>query len=168
MNLEDINSISSIIGTLAIVLTLIILARDLRQNTKTLRANMAREAGNGIQAWYSAIGNNQNSAELWTKGMANPDNLSQAELLQFFFLIQSIFWIFQTNLYLSKEGSLDSAIETSISNVVLAVKDQPGFEVYWKQRKDIFFPEFKEHIDKLLTKKGSNFNMGYSIPNKDE
>ena len=168
MNLEDINSISSIIGTLAIVFTLIILARDLRQNTKTLRANMAREAGNGIQAWYSAIGNNQNSAELWMKGMANADNLSQAELLQFFFLLQSIFWAFQTNFYLSKEGSLDSAIETTISNVVLAVKDQPGFKVYWKQRKDIFFPEFKEHIDKLLTKKGSNFNMGYSIPNKDE
>ena len=51
---------------------------------------MAREAGNGIQSWYSEIGNNPKSAELWVNGMADPHNLTQAELLQFFFHIFTI------------------------------------------------------------------------------
>ncbi len=167
MSLENIYYISAIIGTIAIVLSIVVLARELRQNTKALKSTMAREAGNGIQSWYLTIGNSPESSNLWINGMANPDNLSNEQLLQFFFLCQSVFWAFQTNFYLSKEGTLDSQIESSISNILLNVIEQPGFHLYWEQRQETFFPEFREYIDKVCTQKPSKASVLYKAVQKD-
>ncbi len=167
MSLENIYYISAIIGTIAVVLSIVVLVRDLRQNTQALKSTMAREAGNGIQSWYLTIGNNPESSKIWINGMANPDNLSKEQLLQFFFLIQSVFWVFQTNFYLSKEGALDSQIESSITNIVLNVIEQPGMQLFWEQRQETFFPEFREYINKLLTQKPSKASVLYKAVKKD-
>jgi len=167
MSLETIYYISSIIGTIAIVLSIVILVRDLRQNTKTLKSTMAREAGNGIQSWYLTIGNSPESSKIWINGMANPDSLSQEQLLQFFFLCQSVFWAFQTNYYLSKEGALDSQIESSITHIVLNVIEQPGFLLFWEQRQDLFFPEFREYIEDIFTQKPTKASVVYKAVQPD-
>jgi len=167
MSLENIYYISAIIGTIAIVLSIVVLVRDLRQNTQALKSTMAREAGNGIQSWYLTIGTSPESSKIWINGMANPDRLSKEQLLQFFFQIQSVFWVFQTNFYLSKEGALDSQIESSITNIVLNVIEQPGMLLYWEQRQDTFFPEFREHISKLFAQKPSQASVLYEAVTKE-
>ena len=35
--------------------------------------------------------------------------------------------------------------------VIYGVKDQPGFHLYWKSRKSIFFEEYRDYVDELLT-----------------
>jgi len=41
-------------------------------------------------------------------------------------------------------------IQESLIETINGVKDQPGFEFYWKSRKSIFFPEFQDYIDQVL------------------
>ena len=58
--------------------------------------------------------------------------------------------IFQNSYYLVDEGTLDPQIRDSLTAVLHAVKDQPGFSVYWQQRRAIFFPDFQAYIDSIL------------------
>jgi hypothetical protein len=52
---------------------------------------------------------------------------------------------------LAKEGTLDERIKYSLTAVMVAVKDQPGFHKYWQQRRSIFFPEFQEYMDATVS-----------------
>ena len=51
----------------------------------------------------------------------------------------------------SHQGTLDDRITQSLTEVIIAVKDQPGFQLFWRQRKAIFFPEFQDYIDTTMS-----------------
>ncbi len=62
-----------------------------------------------------------------------------------------MFLAFQNSYYLAREGTLDDRINQSLIEVIVAVKDQPGFQLFWRQRKAIFFPEFQDYIDTTMS-----------------
>ena len=60
-------------------------------------------------------------------------------------------WLtFQNSYYLAEEGTLDIRIQESLIETVNGVKNQPGFQLYWKTRKSIFFLKFQDYIDQVL------------------
>lgn len=82
--------------------------------------------------------------------MAAPDSLSSEERFQVIICLHGLFLTFQNSYYLSQEGTLDSRIQESITKAVGGVKNQPGFQLFWKLRRDLFFPEFQKHIDEIV------------------
>ena len=57
---------------------------------------------------------------------------------------------FQNSYYLAGEGALEIDIYKSLTEAIVAVKDQPGFRFYWQQRKPLFFSEFQKYVDSAL------------------
>ena len=57
---------------------------------------------------------------------------------------------FQAAYYLAQEGTLDPELQESITNTLLAVKDQPGFALYWEQRGNLFQSSFRTYFDALI------------------
>ena len=82
--------------------------------------------------------------------MAEPDSLSSEERFQIIITLHGLFLTFQNSFYLSQEGTLDSRIQESITKAAVGVKDQPGFRLFWKLRRELFFPEFQKHIDEIV------------------
>ncbi len=62
-----------------------------------------------------------------------------------------MFLAFQNSYYLAREGTLDDRINQSLTEVIVGVKDQPGFQLFWRQRKAIFFPEFQDYVDTAMS-----------------
>jgi hypothetical protein len=50
--------------------------------------------------------------------------------------------IYQNSYYLVQEGTLDKATHITMTDTLHRVKNQPGFQLYWKQRRGIFFKDF--------------------------
>jgi hypothetical protein len=83
--------------------------------------------------------------------MADPEARTPEEWVQFVLLVHAVILVFQNSYYLVREGTLDDRITRSITEALIGVKDQPGFQLYWQQRKGIFFPEFQDYIETIIS-----------------
>lgn len=152
MNWQAISAVSGIIGAVAVVVSLIYLAIQIRDDAKASRAAAVTDATAGIQAWYQELGSHPQTAKLFLDAMSNPDALSREDQFQFLMLVHSIFLGFQRSYFLSKAGTLDVGLRDSIGTAIQAVNHLPGIRFYWQQRKIFFQPEFSEWVEGLLAR----------------
>jgi hypothetical protein len=64
--------------------------------------------------------------------------------------LHGIALIMQNSFYLTKQGTLDEQIRSSLTAVFNSVKDQPGWKYYWNTRKSIFLKEFQVYVENIL------------------
>ena len=89
--------------------------------------------------------------------------LYKEQQLQHIYNLHGLLLTFQSSYYLSLEGTIDKRIPESLNQVLIGVKDQPGFQVYWKARKSIFFKEYRDYVDNILN---SNVNVSEGVYKK--
>ena len=148
--LQKITIVTEIVGALAIVISLIFVGIQFTENTKATKSATAASTVATISSWYTEMGNNQQSSSLFWNYMAAPESLSSEERFQVIISLHGLFLTFQNSYYLSQQGTLDSHIQASITKAAVGVKDQPGFRLFWKLRRELFFPEFQKHIDEIV------------------
>ncbi len=147
MPLEQLANIAEVIGMLVVAITLIFFTAQMRQGTRATRSATAIQSTSTVTVWYQAIGNNEQSSALFYNALADPEAQSPEKWAQFVYLLHGLLLAFQNSFYLANEGTLDERINHSLTEVMVAVKDQPGFHKYWRQRRSIFFPEFQDYMD---------------------
>ncbi|TXG39392.1 hypothetical protein [Seonamhaeicola maritimus] len=148
--LQKISIITEIVGAIAIVISLIFVGIQFTENTKATKSSTAASTVATISSWYTEMGNNQQSSSLFYNFMADPESLTSEERFQVIISLHGLFLTFQNSYYLNQQGTLDSHIQESITKAAVGVKDQPGFRLFWKLRRELFFPEFQKHIDEIV------------------
>ena len=148
--LKNIALIAEIFGGIAILISLIFVGIQFKENTKATRSATATATISTMASWYADIGNNQQSSELFYKLLATPDSIPKEQRIQAIYNLHSMFLTFQNSYFLVKEGTLDVRIQESLTVVISGVKNQPGMLYYWKTRKSIFFEEFQAYVDEIL------------------
>ena len=148
--LSDMASIAEVIGAVAIVVSLIYVGVQVEDSTRAVRSATANETSAALSTWYREIGTDPEAGRVFLDGMTNPELLSREELFRFIFLAHSVILEFQAAFYLAQEGTLDPELQASITNTLLAVKDQPGMALYWEQRGNLFQPSFQSYFNALI------------------
>ena len=166
MTLLEGGALGELIGGIAIIGSLIYVGVQVKDSARATKSATANDASVHMQAWYLEIGSDAEKSALFLNGMANPDSLSHEQLFQFTMMVHAAFLAFQNAYYLSQEGTLDPAQQRSITNIILGVKDQPGLQVYWNERKTLFNPSFVEFVDDLLASDVSLPMTSYRTPEK--
>ncbi len=73
--------------------------------------------------------------------------------------VHGLFLEYQAAYYLAQEGTLDVDLQEAMSNTILGVRDQPGFALYWGQRRGLFKADFREYVDRLVADGTTNTDM---------
>jgi len=150
MNWDAISAIAELVGALAIVISLIYVGIQVNENSHEVRSATAQQATSAIADWYTSLGNNQQASRLFHLGMVNPEELSSEDLAQFIYLGHGLMLEYQAVYYVAREGTLDKALQESITKTLVAVAHQPGFLFFWQQRRELFYPEYRAHIDGII------------------
>ncbi len=151
MPLEQLANIAEVIGMIVVAVTLIFLTVQMRHNTRATKSATANESVSTVTAWYREIGNSEQSCTLLYNALADPESQTPEEWLQFVMNLHGLFLAFQNSYYLAREGTLDDRINQSLTEVIVGFKNQPGFQLFWRQRKAIFFPEFQDYVDTAMS-----------------
>jgi hypothetical protein len=163
MSLEQLGLIANIVGAIAIVITLVYLAIQIKDNARSSRSAAVTDATTAMQAFYQELGSNPATSKLFLDAVTNPDALSKQDQFQFVMLMHSCFLGFQRSFFLAREGTLDVALRDSIGTAMQAVNRSPGMHLYWRQRKAYFQPEFVEWVEGLLAREPLNDMDAYRI-----
>ena len=159
LKLKEIASVAEIVGAIAIVISLVYVGIQLQDSTLAVRSATANDTSAAMAAWYITTDNNPESTRVVLDGMTNPDVLSREEEAQFIYLIHGLFLEYQAAFYVPEQGTLDIELRESLVNTLLGVREQPGFQLYWGQRQDLFQPSFRAFVDDLLVNGETNRNL---------
>lgn len=168
MSLEQLGLISQIVGAIAIVITLVYLAIQIKDSARSSRSAAVTDATTAMQSFYQELGSNPATSKLFLDGLTNPDALSQEDQFQYLMLMHSCYLGFQRSFFLAREGTLDVALRDSIGTALHAVNHMPGMHSYWRQRKAYFQPEFVEWVEGLLAREPLDDMDAYRIPEPPE
>jgi hypothetical protein len=135
LKLSELAELAEIVAAVAVVISLIYVGIQVSDSTRAVRSAAANDANVAMQNWYLQIGSNRQTSDVWINAIRNTDGLSIEDEFQYLMMTHAAFLGFQNSFLLAEEGALDPSITDAIVTAVLGVKDLPGFNLYWRQRK---------------------------------
>lgn len=152
MTLQEWGALGELIGGIAIIVSLIYVGVQVKDSAKATRSAAANDASVSMQAWYLELGSNRQASDIWLNAMRSPEPLSTHDEFQFLMSMHAVFLGFQNCYLLSQEGTLDPEIREALTFAIIAVKDLPGMDRYWRQRKGFLHSGFTRYVDELRTR----------------
>lgn len=138
------------VGALAVFITLIYLALQIRQNTKAIHSSAFDSTVNTISIARQSIYENDDVAKVYLKGLATPDELDDLERLKFRLLIHNLM-LSESNIFAQAKFSDLPISEWQAQIAVIArVLGSPGGSWFWNEFSHEFDAEFRAEIDRIL------------------
>jgi hypothetical protein len=152
MTMLELGALGELIGGLAIIVSLIYVGVQVKDSAGATRSAAANDATVAMQSWYLEMGSNRQASELWFNAMTAAKPLSTHDEFQFMMMMHAAMLGVQNSYLLNKEGTLDAEIREGITTAITAVKDLPGMERYWRQRRNFFRGGFVKIVDEALAR----------------
>ena len=150
MNWEAAGAIGEIVGAIAVFLTLVYLAMQIRQNTDAVRAAALDSSVNALSNIRAKIHDNGELTEIYLRGSDDPDSLTKAELTRYIQLLTNILWS-TLNLYTqSQYARLSLSVWDSQKPILKRIMNTNGGKWYWGHFKSEFEASFAQEIDALI------------------
>ena len=150
MKLKDLASLAEIVGGVAVIVSLVYVGVQVNDNTAAIRSTAASDATTTMQSWYSQMGSNRQASDIWFNAMTSPDPLPAHDEFQFMMSMHVAILGMQNSYLLAREGTLDAEFREAVTTALVSVKDLPGMDRYWRQRRGYFHTGFAKYVDGIL------------------
>jgi hypothetical protein len=162
MTIADWGSLGELGGSIGVMVTLIFLVVQMRQNTFALKSANLESVLSGYAALNREyFGTSTQSAEnraVWVRGHARFEGLTDDERHLFHHMMVDYVFHLQNVMQLRDRGTLDEVdFEAWNVHVVGAVSSTGGL-VWWETMAAHFTATIREHLDRELTKLGHPTN----------
>ena len=147
MNWTAIGAIGEFLGAAGVIITLVYLAAQIRQNTRAMRLATAHSIASAARDWNRPLLMDPELAWTFQVGTEDPTQLDEKEQARFIELCFSLLRMFEDAHYQYHSGALDPTTWEGYERLYAAYAKAPGFRAYWKERKQTFRPEFRKFID---------------------
>ncbi len=149
MSLSDLASLGSFVNGLAVLISLIYLALQVRQTKRNQQIAIRHSRATRIVELQLALAA-PGVAGAWLHGSGSPQGLTQTELTQFINLCRAMFFHFEDSFYQREEGLLnDDAFETVVAGVRFSARS-PGWRAAWKLARPNFGGRFRDFMDGVV------------------
>ncbi len=151
MDWNAIGAIGEIVGALAVFLTLVYLALQIRQNTKAIQASAVDASISKLTVVRESLYESAELTRVYIKGQAHPDELDEESRVRFRLLVHSIL-LSLANVFIqtSYTGLSLSAWESQLV-VLKRIITSPGGRWFWREYRLEFEESFREIVDEVLT-----------------
>lgn len=142
MTLQDLGSIGEFLGSLGVIISLIYLAIQIRQNTRSVRAATHQAFVEVNSSFAALLLNNDSMARVYRIGIDDYSKLNEDEQVQFDMLMVTYFRNMQSLFHQHNTGMLEDQVwEGSVRNMLWYIR-QPGVLEWWKSRRRMFSTPF--------------------------
>lgn len=147
MRWESFATLSQVIGSLAVVGSLVYLALQVRHSTRAIRAESARAAVAAMRDFNRSMVENAAVARIFRVGAESLSNLSDDERAQFGHLLFSFYKNAEELHYQFCRGTLAADVWRTWRTVLAVYATSPGFQEYWSKRSVLFTPAFRAECE---------------------
>lgn len=153
MNWDAIGAIGETLGALAVVISLLYLAAQIRQNSRVVKGTSAQSITQTIQSelrWSSDMG------EIMVKVINDPDSLSPVEAFQLGEWTTAAMWARQNEYIQYQQKLIDEGVWHGCRGILHSTFSIPWMRVWWLSfDKTVFTDDFLMLVDEVISEHGS-------------
>ena len=155
MDLDALGNLGDFLGGVGVVITLVYLAIQIRQNTRQLRvaADAARttaleDTTLGVNRWIEKITANKDLADVWRRGLEDPGQLDEADFVRFQYMSTQLILTWQIS-YRRNQHLEDDELWAYNRLYIKMYMRSPGFQAIWAGTRGLMTPGFVSEVDEL-------------------
>ena len=157
MTLQDLGNLGELIGAIAVVISLVYLAIQIRQNTKTLRTSTYQAVLDSSRSDNELVLVHPHLERVFRVGRRDPAALTDEERPLFRHLVSQLLLNHETLFLQHQHGIIDDDLWRRRQISLQALVSQPGVRQWWAGRgsgnvRRSFDNGFQELVDSLLGK----------------
>lgn len=165
MNWEAIGAVGETLGAVAVVISLIYVAIQIRQNTHETRMHRTQSLVSANSDVNFQMANNKQLADIFQAGVLDFQQLPGSEQMRFGALTFSAFNRYSFAYHQFLNGQLEEIFWDVIERELLVFLNLPGAHAWWEKDKSRFLPEFVDHMDALIREADStNLDLSFATP----
>ena len=168
MNWDMIGALGEVFGALAVVLTLVYLARQVREGAAQDRRHQAMQAAQASIHNVDALARDPALADIWLRGLKDGSLLDAAETVRFGSIIVNIFQTFEITFEFGREGGLHGFRAEADRNSLKDIVASPGAQRWWADRRHWFSDDFQAEVDQCIAEGAAGFLQRYGRENDAE
>lgn len=150
MNWNAIGAVAEFVGAAGVVVTLLYLAAQVRQNTKALRGSTFQAVIGYATGFAEGVARDGELAGIFQKGMADFESLHETEHLRFHWLLIALLRRYENMHYQSRMGLLDDHQWEGLRASLNHVMQRPGSRAWWRSNSFLFNPSFRDFLEDRL------------------
>lgn len=150
MDLSALANLGEFIGGIFVVVSLIYLALQVRQNTQSLRAENYARALDRISAIQSQLTRESDLADLVTRGVVSTAALTPAERIRFTWAFYETFGAFEFMFHQAQAAALPADVWERWAATITWWLSWPGVRTWWRARPAPFSASFAGFVDEVL------------------
>ena len=142
MNLEQLANLGEFLGGIAVLTSLIYVAIQLRGNRHTQRSNSYARSLEMLCEIQSRFATNSDYAQVYNRGLVEPDKLSVEDRLKFTWACTEMFGAFEYMHYQALQGDMPEEIWWRWEQTLRFWLSYPGIQTWWYGKPTVFSPTF--------------------------
>lgn len=150
MNWEAIGAIGEVLGAVAVVVTLIYLAKQMKINTTAIGQMATHSTLMGRADSQRFLASDPEISRLWWTGHYSPDDLSEEEWRRFFFIQASTVRPIEIAFLEYKAGQMASELWEAQHQVMLVWGSTPGFRRFMDAYGKTFQESFRDYLASIV------------------
>jgi hypothetical protein len=169
MSLGELANLGEAIGGLAVLVTLVYLAVQVRQNTDLAQGAAQRDLMNSFQANLDRVARHP---QQWQRGLLEFERLSNAEQLEFMLTLNPFLNHLEQVLRMHGRG-LETQDNVDIyGDICLAILQEPGARKVWESTRPLYFALSRKYIERRLADHAGlppriSESLPWSVPDQD-
>jgi hypothetical protein len=149
MNWDAINALSQLISSIAVVISVLYLAVQLRSSTRVARVAAMDAAASALRDVTKPLMENAELARLWRTGLENLDALPAEDQARFFHAAHQFLKALETIHYHYVYGLLDPQLWEGWRELLHHYVATPGLSYYLSRRSAVFSERFRTFLAQL-------------------
>jgi len=150
MDITTLAAWGEFIGGIAVVVSLIYLASQIRQNSRLLQVSATVAIANSERSSTSAQVDEPSLARMWTMETAEFESLPEIEQIRLASFVALQLSTYQQNYYFQKDGVIRDEVWKAQKRLDASLLSQAWTQKVWSDSRIAYSDEFGEFVDGLI------------------
>ncbi len=152
MTLNELGSLGEFISGLAVVVTLIYLALQIRHNTRAVRSSMHQDMVGSTARIAESVSDSPDLGRIVLKADEDYDNLTTEERIRFEAYAERVFGNFESVFYSYRNSMIEQDLWESWEASYLADISRNAMRRFWHEDRPMHLRDYMDFIDQFYRK----------------
>ncbi len=148
--LQDLGSLGEFVGALGVVISLVYLARQMRQNTTSVRAASFNSMTENSLRLLEPSFRDGDFADFLHRAQRDPSSLSPMEVVRWDAYMTAVYRHFGNLVYQYRVGALDRQMWQSYRETLKKHLSIPSWQTWFEENKGIFSTSLVEKVERAV------------------
>jgi len=150
MGLDNLANLAEILAAILVIISLVYVGVQIKQNTSALRSNTAHNTSEGFTDLYLILARSKEMSDIFARGTKDFESLDSIEKVQFYAYFHKFFRNYENAYYQYTRSALEFLPFDGLTKQLEMVASLPGVRAYWRDRKNWYNDDFQLYVEYLL------------------